>query len=85
MISLRRTLFLSALVTVVCATLALESAPSVAEPRHKKQQAEQSRSGRSHAKTVETADHIRAVSCDPTGSYAAYPDWARAALSCGKR
>jgi hypothetical protein len=85
MIAPRSTSILSAFLTVVCAALTLQSASSSAEPRHKKQQAEQTRSGRSQAKTVETADHIRAVSCDPTGSYAAYPDWARAALSCGKR
>ena len=71
--------------TAVCAVIVFDCPQSMAEQRHKKQQTEQTRTGPSRAKTEETADHIRAVSCDPSGSYAGYPDWARAALSCGKR
>ena len=39
---------------------------------------------RFHATTYDQnaqADHIRAKSADPGGSYRAYPDWARYALS----
>ena len=33
----------------------------------------------------DSAAHDRAVSCDPAGQYSGYPDWARAAFSCGSR
>ena len=34
-----------------------------------------------NSRLLRSADHDRAVAADPTGSYRAYPDWARYALS----
>lgn len=30
-------------------------------------------------------EHLRANDCDPGGEYSGYPDWARAAFTCGRR
>ena len=38
-------------------------------------------STRSYNRTRDDAEHVRAQESDPTGSYRAYPDWARYALS----
>ena len=69
-------------VMAVTSAFAVDSSPSAADQRRKKTTAERASAERSHARS-ESADHVRAVSCDPGGSYAAYPDWARAAFSCG--
>lgn len=32
----------------------------------------------------ESHDRVRAQSCDAAGEYSGYPDWARAAFTCGR-
>ena len=60
-----------ALVPIVAATLLLYLAPTADAKSHRH---------RHYSQNAEAA-HIRAKSYDPGGSYKAYPDWARYALS----
>ncbi len=37
-----------------------------------------------HRDSSDFRDHLRAQSCDAAGEYRGYPDWARAAFTCGR-
>jgi hypothetical protein len=75
------------LIAVAASLAAVAAAPASAERyRYKRDEyRDQSRNHvtRHHRRLIESAEHDRAQNCDPAGQYAAYPDWARSAFSCG--
>lgn len=84
----------SLILVVVATAVAAAAAPAFAERYRSKHEIyaddgygnwHHTRAERHQRRLINSAEHDRAQNCDPTGQYAAYPDWARSAFTCGRR
>lgn len=75
------------ILTIFALTFVAAALPASAENDRQKRDGyrgnDQAGAERLQRKRLNSAEHDRAQGCDPSGQYAAYPDWARSAFTCG--